>query len=71
MVSYHYNASEDDYNPWNGQVINHEIFKQRVMYSRNAFPDLNLDIQEKAEGNDSKAIRWIMSGTHDGDLPSH
>jgi steroid delta-isomerase-like uncharacterized protein len=69
MVAPDYNVSQDDYDPWSGQVIDHETFKQRVLYSRNAFPDLNFDIQEMAEGDDSVAIRWIMSGTHTGDLP--
>ena len=69
MVTPQYSVSKDDYDPWSGQVIDHETFKQRVMYSRNAFPDLNFDIEEMAEGDNSVAIRWIMSGTHDGDLP--
>ena len=69
MVAPDYSVSQDDYDPWSGQVIDYETFKQRVLYSRNAFPDLNFDIQEMAEGGDSVAIRWIMSGTHTGDLP--
>jgi steroid delta-isomerase-like uncharacterized protein len=69
MVAPAYTVSQDDYDPWSGQVIDHETFKQRVLYSRNAFPDLNFDIREMAEGDDSVAIRWVMSGTHEGDLP--
>ena len=40
-----------------------------MLYSRNAFPDLNFDLKEMIEENESVAIRWIMSGTHQGDLP--
>lgn len=69
LVAPDYSVSEDDYDPWSGQVIDHETFKQRVLYSRNAFSDLNFDIQEMAEGDDSVAVRWVMSGTHTGDLP--
>ena len=52
----------DEYDPWSGQTIDHETFKKMVLYSRNAFPDLNFDIQERVGENDSIAIRWIMSG---------
>jgi hypothetical protein len=50
MVAPDYSVSQDDYDPWSGQVIDHETFKQRVLYSRNAFPDLNFDIQEMGAG---------------------
>ena len=62
MVAPNYRVSQDDYDPWSGQVIDHETFRQRVLYSRNAFPDLNFDIQEMAEGDDSVAISVLRSG---------
>jgi len=68
-VAHEYSVSTDEYDPWSGQTINHEIFKERVLYSRNAFPDLNFDIQEMIEEDNNIAINWIMSGTHLGDLP--
>lgn len=69
MVAPAYHVSHDDYDPWSDQTIDHETFRQRVLYSRNAFPNLNFDIQEMLAENDRVAIRWIMSGTHKGDLP--
>ncbi len=69
MVAPAYRVSHDEYDPWSGQTIDHETFRQRVLYSRNAFPDLNFDIREMLEEDNSVAIRWIMSGTHKGDLP--
>ena len=69
LVSPEYSVSEDEYDPWSGQTIDHEIFRTRVLYSRNAFPDLNFDIQDMVEEDQSIAISWIMSGTHEGDLP--
>lgn len=69
LVAREYSVSPDDYDPWSGQVIGHETFIERVLYSRNAFPDLNFYVHEMAEGTDSVAIRWTMSGTHIGDLP--
>ncbi len=67
-VAPEYRVSKDDYDPWSGQTIDHEIFRERVLYSRNAFPDLNFDIREMIEDDDSIAVSWVMSGTHLGDL---
>lgn len=68
-VSAAYEIKSDPGDPWEGQVINREVFQERVLYSRNAFPDLRFDIQEMIEENDKVACSWIMSGTHLGDLP--
>jgi steroid delta-isomerase-like uncharacterized protein len=69
LVAPDYMVSKDEYDPWSGQTIDHDSFRERVLYSRNAFPDLHFDIREMIEENDSIAVRWIMSGTHLGDLP--
>ena len=67
-VSQQYTIKHDPGDAWEGQTLDHATFQQRVMYSRNAFPDLNFDIQEMVgEGNRVVAF-WIMSGTHQGDL---
>lgn len=68
LVSPHYEIKDDPGDAWNGQILDHATLQRRVMYSRNAFPDLNFAIQEMlAEGN-KVLVRWIMSGTHLGDL---
>lgn len=64
-----YTVRDDPGDPWNGQTLDHAGFCVRIAHSRNAFPDLRFDIQESIEGEDRVAIRWIMSGTHQGDLP--
>lgn len=64
-----YEIKSDPGDPWEGQHINYEDFQERVLYSRNAFPDLRFEIQEMIEGNEQVAASWIMSGTHIGDLP--
>jgi steroid delta-isomerase-like uncharacterized protein len=43
--------------------------KERVRYSRDAFPELHFEIQEMIEEKGKVAVSWIMSGTHKGDLP--
>ena len=43
--------------------------KERVLYSRNAFPDLRFEIQDMIEEEGKVLVSWMMSGTHKGDLP--
>ncbi len=64
-----YEVRNDPGDPWNGQVLDHETFKERVAYTRNAFPDVLFGIWEMVEDGDTVAIHWTMSGTHTGDLP--
>ena len=64
-----YKIKSDPGDAWEGQILNLDTFKERVLYSRNAFPDLRFEIQEMIEGNEEVAASWIMSGTHLGDLP--
>jgi steroid delta-isomerase-like uncharacterized protein len=68
-VAAEYEIKSDPGDPWEGQVINHDVFKERVLYSRNAFPDLRFEIQEMIEEQEKVVSSWIMSGTHLGDLP--
>ena len=65
-----YEIKHDPGDPWQGQIINLDTFKTRVLYSRNAFPNLNFDIQEMVAEGDNVVAFWIMSGTHQGDLPN-
>jgi steroid delta-isomerase-like uncharacterized protein len=69
LVMPEYHVSKDAYDPWSGQTIDHDTFRKRVLYSRDAFPDLNFDIGEMIEEHDCIAVSWVMSGTHLGDLP--
>ncbi len=64
-----YQVIDDPGDPWDGQSINRQTFRQRVMYSRNAFPDLHFLIEQMIDDQNTVAIRWQMSGTHLGDLP--
>lgn len=64
-----YTVRDDPGDPWDGQTLDYDAFRTRLAYSRDAFPDLRFDIQESIEGNGRVAIRWVMSGTHEGDLP--
>ncbi|VAX26622.1 hypothetical protein MNBD_NITROSPIRAE01-949 [hydrothermal vent metagenome] len=65
----HYQIISDPGDPWEGETIDHATFKKRVLYSLNAFPDLNFSLQEMIQADGIVAVRWIMSATHLGDLP--
>jgi len=65
-----YHIEHDPRDPWDGQILNHTQFQERLLYSRNAFPDLRFDIQEMVAEENIVATFWIMSGTHLGDLPN-
>jgi len=70
FVSEQYTVKHDPGDAWDGQTLDRTTFQQRVMVSRNAFPDLNFVIQEMVGEGDRVAVFWIMSGTHQGDLPN-
>jgi steroid delta-isomerase-like uncharacterized protein len=69
FIAPRYEIKNDPGDPWDGQTLNHTTFKERVLYSRNAFPDLHFEIQEMIEEQGKVAVSWLMSGTHKGDLP--
>ncbi len=64
-----YTIIHDPGDSWEGQTLDFATFQERVMYSRNAFPDLRFDIQEMVAEDNKVVASWIMSGTHLGNLP--
>lgn len=70
LVAETYTVYSDPGDPWNGKSIDHKTFVTRVDYTRRAFPDVRFNIQEAISNDDRVAIRWTMTGTHTGDLPS-
>lgn len=65
-----YEIKHDPGDPWEGQILDLDTLQTRVLYSRNAFPDLNFAIQEMVAEADKVVAFWLMSGTHQGDLPN-
>lgn len=68
LIAPQYTIHHDPGDPWEGQSLNWEGYKQRVLYSRNAFPDLCFNIKGFVATEDRVAINWILTGTHRGDL---
>jgi steroid delta-isomerase-like uncharacterized protein len=63
-----YVIHSDPGDPWDGQTLSREAFKQRLAVSRSPFPDLRFDIVETIADGDRVAIAWMMRGTQTGAL---
>ena len=51
-----------------GQEPGIEGYKQRVLTTRAAFPDLVCDVQDLIAEDDRIALRYTLRGRHDGEL---
>ncbi|MBA3814123.1 MAG: ester cyclase [Alphaproteobacteria bacterium] len=69
FVSFPYVIHHDPGDQWDGQSLDLETFKKRVLYSRETFPDLHFAVQEIVGEGDKVAISWYLEGTHKGDIP--
>jgi len=70
LVSDRYEIKHDPGDPWESKVLNHEAFKNRVILTRNIFPDLKFDIQDFVCEKNKISISWYMSGTQIGSVPN-
>ena len=64
-----YAIRHDPGDPWEGQELDREAFKERVRVSRAPFPDQHFEIVRLLEEGDAVAMSWRWSGTHRGDIP--
>jgi len=56
----------DTGDPWEGQTINHQLFKERLKHSFNSFPDIHFEITTCIEELEHVSITWILTGTNLG-----
>jgi len=68
LVAPRYVIHSDPGDAWEGQALNHQMYRERVQYSRSAFPDLVFTIHETVGTGNRIAVRWSAAGTHAGDL---
>jgi steroid delta-isomerase-like uncharacterized protein len=68
LVAPAYIIHSDPGDPWEGQTLDREAYRERVMYSRTGFPDLRFLVQDLIAGEDRVAVPWSAEGTHRGDL---
>lgn len=64
-----YVIHHDPGDPWDGQTLDLEGFKNRVRQSRAPFPDQRFDIHEMMSEQNRVVASWFWSGTHKGDFP--
>ena len=63
-----YTIHHDPGDPWDGQVLDHAGFIDRVTRSRAPFPDQCFAIQRLFADDDSVAMTWLWSATHQGEI---
>ena len=57
-----------NHDPTHPDVSDLEGYKQWAITSRNAFPDLNVTIDDLIAEGDKVVTRWTLRGTHKGEL---
>ena len=69
LIAPQYVIYSDPGDPWDGQTLDHATYRERVGYSRNAFPDLRFTIHDLFSTEQRVCVRWSAEGRHAGDLP--
>ena len=64
-----YTVHHDPGDPWDGQTLTREGFRDRLVTSRATAPDQVFTVVRMIEEGDSIAMTWTWQGTHLGDLP--
>lgn len=68
LVAPRYVIHSDPGDAWEGSTLDRTTYRERVEYSRNAFPDLTFVIHEAICQGSRVAVRWSAAGTHLGGL---
>jgi predicted ester cyclase len=63
-----YAIRHDPGDPWDGQTLSREGFKERVRMSRAPFPDQRFSLVSILEDGDTIAIAWTWVASHKGDI---
>jgi len=71
FVAPRYTIHSDPGDPWDGQELDLEAFKSRMVTSRAPFPDLEFTLGELLEDGDRVAVSWRVQGTQAGAIGEH
>jgi len=63
-----YTVRHDPGDPWDGQTLSRNGFKQRVHLSREPLPDQRFTLVSMVEDGDSIAIAWTWAASHTGNV---
>jgi steroid delta-isomerase-like uncharacterized protein len=64
-----YTIHNDPGDPWHGQALSQDGFRERLVTSRAAAPDQVFTVERMVEDGADIAVAWTWKGTHLGDLP--
>ena len=64
-----YTIHHDPGDPWDGQALDLDGYKDRVRTSRAPFPDQRFTIRELIAEPNRVVATWTWAGTHTGDIP--
>lgn len=68
LIAPDYVVYRDPNDPWDGKTIGHAEFRERLEFTRNAFPDHHFAIEDLIAEGTRVAVRWTYTGTHMGDI---
>ena len=63
-----YTVRHDPGDPWDGQTLSRDGFKERVCLSRGPLPDQRFTLVSMLEDGDAIAIAWTWAATHTGEV---
>jgi len=63
-----YTVRHDPGDPWDGQTLSRDGFKQRVRLSREPLPDQRFTLVSMVEDGDAIAIAWTWAASHTGNV---
>ena len=63
-----YIVHHDVGDPWHGQTLDQNGFRDRLIRSRAPFPDQAFTVQHMVEEGNTVAVSWLWQGTHLADL---
>ncbi len=69
FIAERYTIAHDPGDPWDGQTLTREGYRQRLIQSRAPFPDQTFTVAEMVGEGDQIAVTWRWAATHQGDIP--
>ena len=69
MVAPEYTIHSDPGDQWEGKTLVRKEYRERVEFTRRAFPDIAFAVEETVATGERVAVRWSAAGTQIGDLP--
>ena len=68
LIAERYTVFSDPGDAWEGQTLDRGTYRDRLLHTRRAFPDVVFKISQLIEDGDRVAVIWEATGTHLGDL---